>query len=152
MEVNAILARARVQAAYLESSSRHRRRLEAKWRQDLDDLWQPIVDNIVYAIMAVDDQARVAPWSRRDTDGETGAVLFGNGWTSTGPHNRPITHQTTNEYRPMKLYIDGIYTPVMCWNSGFDPICAFARQTLGGTMKKRHRHLGWRQVGDALGH
>lgn len=128
-EVNAILARARgVQAAYLEEQQQAQKEAEAKRRQDLDDLWQPIVDNIVYAIKwQLDDQGASCAMEQTDTDGETGAVLFGNGWTLYRPAQSPhYTPDYEREYRPMKLYIDGIYTPVMCWNSGLDPICAFA--------------------------
>ena len=126
---NSILERARAaQAAWRAEKEEEEAAAAAAQQAKLADDWKPIVNNIVYAIKwQLGDEGTSRDMEPTDTDGETGAVLFGNGWTLFRPARAPVYEPDyEREYVPMKLYIDGINTPVMCWNCGHDPICAFA--------------------------
>lgn len=130
--VASILERARaVQAAYLEREEAAARAYAEKKQAEFDEEWQPIVEVILKEMRAQLGDDAFADFVDIGTTDDGGALMTGNGWTLQRRAGSPLWRPDyEREYQPLKLYIDGIYTPVMCWAFGTNGFVAFEPATI----------------------
>lgn len=107
--------RAADEAAHYEYEERRRAELRSEWR--------PIVDAV---IAQVKHQLGDETETQVDEDCP-GAWYYGAGWVLMQPEGKTTPERNTLSnfivYRPMKLAIEGIRTPVMCWSAGTTLVC-----------------------------
>lgn len=103
------------EAARYEYAERRRAELRSEWR--------PIADAVLAQVkhQLGDDSETVM-----DKDGP-GAYYYGAGWMLAQPDNETTLQRNSPlsniAYRPMKLAIEGIRVPVMCWSDGRAEVC-----------------------------
>ncbi len=106
--------RAADEAARYEYAERQR----AQWRSE----WRPIVDAVLAQVKhQLGDDSEVLV-----EEDPPGAYYYGAGWILARPEGKTTLERdllSSIAYRPMKLAIEGIRTPVMCWSDGRTQVC-----------------------------
>jgi len=119
-----IMERARAaQAARRAADEAARYEYAERRRAELRSEWRPIADAVLAQVkhQLGDDSETVM-----DKDGP-GAYYYGAGWMLAQPDNETTLQRNSPlsniAYRPMKLAIEGIRVPVMCWSDGRAEVC-----------------------------
>lgn len=127
--ITGILERARAAQAAKRAADEVARAERARQRlAKLRDEWRPIVEAVLAQIkhQLGDDSEPSEPlvdWG--DHDGR--AYYYGNGWILERPADSTTTPRNSlsnTAYRPLKLTVEGVRVPVMCWSDG-RPIARF---------------------------
>jgi len=124
--VTGILERARAAQAAKRAADEEARYEYARQRlAKLRDEWRPIVEAVLAQIkhQLGDDSEPLVDW---DDDGGC-AYYYGNGWILERPADSTTTPRNSlsnTAYRPLKLTVEGVRVPVMCWSDG-RPIARF---------------------------
>ncbi len=119
-----IMERARAaQAAKRAADEAARYEYAERRRAELRSEWRPIADAVLAQVkhQLGDDSETVM-----DKDGPS-AYYYGAGWMLAQPDNETTLQRNSPlsniAYRPMKLAIEGIRVPVMCWSDGRAEVC-----------------------------
>ena len=118
-----ILERARLaQAAKRAADEAARYEYEERCRVELRSEWRPLVDAVLAQVKhQLGDETETLV-----DDDCPGAWYYGAGWVPMQPDSKTTLERNTLSiivYRPMKLAIEGIRTPVMCWSAGTTLVC-----------------------------
>ncbi len=118
-----IMERARAaQAAKRAADEWERNEHEERRRVELRSEWRPIVDAVLAQVKhQLGDETETLV-----DDDCPGAWYYGAGWVLMQPEGKTTLERNTLSnivYRPMKLAIEGIRTPVMCWSAGTTLVC-----------------------------
>ncbi|MGB2788664.1 MAG: hypothetical protein WBC13_05025 [Dokdonella sp.] len=118
--ITGILERARAaQAAKRAADEAARLEYARQHLAKLRDEWRPIVEAVLAQIkhQLGDDSEPLADW---DDDGGR-AYYYGNGWILERPADSttaPRNSLSDTAYRPLKLTVEDVRVPVMCWSDG----------------------------------
>ena len=119
-----IMERARAaQAAKRAADEAARYEYAERRRAELRSEWRPIADAVLAQVkhQLGDDSETVM-----DKDGP-GVYYYGAGWMLAQPDNETTLQRNSPlsniAYHPMKLAIEGIRVPVMCWSDGRAEVC-----------------------------
>ena len=118
--ITGILERARAAQAAKRAADEVVRAEYARQRlAKLRDEWRPIVEAVLAQIkhQLGDDSEPLVDWD--DDDGR--AYYYGNGWILERPADSTTTPRNSlsnTAYRPLKLTVEGVRVPVMCWSDG----------------------------------
>lgn len=124
--ITGILERARAAQAAKRAADEVVRAEYARQRlAKLRDEWRPIVEAVLAQIkhQLGDESEPLVDW---DDDGGR-AYYYGNGWILERPADSTTTTRNSMSnpaYRPLKLTVEGVRVPVMCWSDG-RPIVRF---------------------------
>jgi hypothetical protein len=156
--ITGILERARAAQAAKRAADEVVRAEYARQRlAKLRDEWRPIVEAVLAQIKhQLGDDSE--PLVDEDDDHDGRAYYYGNGWILEQPADSTTTPRNSlsnTAYRPLKLTVEGVRVPVMCWCDGrpvvqFEPAdIVLDRDEEGEEYAKRS---AGRQHRDGLGH